>query len=60
MANTQKPSDTSLYTTDLFAGYGSQTIIKGVTIQVDQGKIISLLGPNGAGKSTLLRLSVGL
>lgn len=35
-------------------------VLKGISLQVPQGKIVSLLGPNGAGKTTLLRTITGL
>ncbi|MGJ9457805.1 ABC transporter ATP-binding protein [Oceanobacillus sp. CF4.6] len=41
--------------TDIHVNYGSVQALKGVTIEVPQGKIVTLLGANGAGKSTLLK-----
>ena len=35
-------------------------IIKGISLQVNEGEIVGFLGPNGAGKSTTLRMLVGL
>ncbi|WP_409160464.1 ABC transporter ATP-binding protein [Pectobacterium sp. B2J-2] len=35
---------------------GNNLIINGVSIMVEQGKVLGLLGPNGSGKSSLLRL----
>ncbi|MBN2807278.1 MAG: LPS export ABC transporter ATP-binding protein [Prolixibacteraceae bacterium] len=40
--------------------YRSRTVVKGVTIEVNQGEIIGLLGPNGAGKTTSFYMIVGL
>ena len=43
------------------AGYGAaEEILKGASIYVDQGEIVSVIGPNGAGKSTLLKAIAGL
>ena len=39
--------------------YGMREVVKGVTIQVDQGEIVGLLGPNGAGKTTTFYMMVG-
>jgi len=35
-------------------------VLKGVSLQVEQGKIVALLGANGAGKTTVLRSILGL
>ena len=45
----------------LEAGYNpSLPIVRGVSIEVREGEIVSVLGPNGAGKSTLLKAIAGL
>jgi branched-chain amino acid transport system ATP-binding protein len=45
---------------DIHTYYGSIHAIKGVTMEVRQGEIVSLIGANGAGKSTTLRSINGL
>jgi len=40
--------------------YGSRTVVKGVSVEVNQGEIVGLLGPNGAGKTTTFYMIVGL
>ena len=45
---------------DVEVYYGSIHALKGVTMQVDDGQIVTLLGANGAGKSTTLRTISGL
>lgn len=40
--------------------YGSRTVVKGITIQVERGEIVGLLGPNGAGKTTTFYMIMGL
>jgi branched-chain amino acid transport system ATP-binding protein len=40
--------------------YGSVQALKGVSLRVDQGEVVTLLGANGAGKSTTLRTISGL
>jgi branched-chain amino acid transport system ATP-binding protein/neutral amino acid transport system ATP-binding protein len=43
------------------AGYGaSEEILKGTSLRVAPGEIVSIIGPNGAGKSTLLKTIAGL
>ena len=41
-------------------GYGSLAVIKGVSLHVEQGEIVSLIGANGAGKTSLLKAIAGL
>jgi len=45
---------------NLVVSYGGIEALKGVSIKVDRGEIVTLVGANGAGKSTLLRSIVGL
>ena len=45
---------------DIHVYYGNIAAVKGLTISVDQGEIVTLLGSNGAGKSTTLRTVSGL
>jgi len=49
-----------LYTKRLVKKYGKRTVVKGVSIEVNQGEIVGLLGPNGAGKTTTFYMMVGL
>lgn len=45
---------------DLQVSYGGIRALKGISIQVNEGEIVSLIGANGAGKSTTLRAISGL
>lgn len=45
---------------DLVVAYGGIEALKGISLEVEEGKIISLIGANGAGKSTTLRSIMGL
>lgn len=49
-----------LYTEDIKKTYKGRGVVKGVTIEVNQGEIVGLLGPNGAGKTTSFYMIVGL
>jgi branched-chain amino acid transport system ATP-binding protein len=46
--------------TDLFVNYGKLEVLKGVSMEIEEGKISLLLGANGSGKSTLLKTITGL
>ena len=49
-----------LYTTAIRKSYKGRDVVKGVTVEVNQGEIVGLLGPNGAGKTTSFYMIVGL
>ena len=49
-----------LRTDTLVKKYKQRTVVKGVSIEVNQGEIVGLLGPNGAGKTTTFYMIVGL
>ncbi|MEO1712653.1 MAG: LPS export ABC transporter ATP-binding protein, partial [Bacteroidota bacterium] len=44
---------------DLVKIYGARKVVKGVSLEVNQGEIVGLLGPNGAGKTTSFYMVVG-
>ena len=44
---------------DIHVFYGNIEALKGVSITVDSGEIVTLIGANGAGKSTTLRAISG-
>jgi len=45
---------------DLHVAYGQVEAVRGVSLQLQPGQIISVIGPNGAGKTTLLGAAMGL
>ncbi|GAC1528489.1 MAG: ATP-binding cassette domain-containing protein [Acidimicrobiales bacterium] len=45
---------------DLQVAYGAIEAVRGVSLHVDEGEVVTLIGANGAGKSTILRTLSGL
>jgi lipopolysaccharide export system ATP-binding protein len=50
----------TLSTEDIGKSYGGRQVVKGVSLQIEQGEVVGLLGPNGAGKTTSFYMIVGL
>ncbi len=49
------PSDSAIVVEDLHKRFGKLEVLKGVSLQAQQGDVISIIGSSGSGKSTLLR-----
>lgn len=45
---------------NIVAGYGHITALKGISLSVPEGKIVTLIGANGAGKSTTMKTIMGI
>jgi len=45
---------------DMIGGYGGADILKGCSIEVNEGEIAVIVGPNGAGKSTAMKALLGM
>ena len=45
---------------NLHKSFNKRDVVRGVTMQVEPGKVVGLLGPNGAGKTTCFYMIVGL
>jgi branched-chain amino acid transport system ATP-binding protein len=46
--------------TDLWVRYGGAEILKGISLNVEEGEIVTIIGSNGAGKTTTLKTISGL
>jgi branched-chain amino acid transport system ATP-binding protein len=59
MVTTMATTTTMLKITDLKVAYGGIQAVKGVSLEVHQGELVSLIGANGAGKTTTLKAVTG-
>jgi len=50
----------SLRVENIYTSYGLSQVLFGVSLQVNEGEVVSLLGRNGVGKTTTLRSIMGL
>jgi branched-chain amino acid transport system ATP-binding protein len=50
----------TLRLTGFSAGYGRVPVVRDISLEIGEGKIVGLLGANGAGKTTLMRAVSGL
>ena len=51
---------TVIKTENIIKIYGKRTVVKGISMTLNQGEIVGLLGPNGAGKTTTFYMISGL
>jgi len=45
---------------ELYKRFKKRTVVKGVSLDLNQGEVVGLLGPNGAGKTTTFYMIVGM
>jgi len=50
----------SIRAENLIKKYGKRTVVKDVSVSLEQGEVVGLLGPNGAGKTTTFYMIVGM
>ena len=58
--NDRKTGEVLLSVEGVKVAYGGIQAVKGVTLEVRQGELVSLIGANGAGKTTTLKAITGL
>ena len=54
------PESTLLSVRDIYKSFGSNAVLKGVSIDLEPGEVLALIGGNGAGKSTLMKIVMGI
>ena len=54
------PDQSIIQVRDLLVGFGDQTVLDGVSLDVYRGEILGIVGASGGGKSVLLRTIIGL
>lgn len=54
-----EPGEVLVQTAGLASGYGSQPVVRNLSISVRAGEVVVLLGPNGAGKTTTMLAIAG-
>ena len=59
LVNVNPRSEYALTLTDVCAGYGSTTVLNGLSFTLTAGEAVSLIGRNGVGKTTLLATIMG-
>ncbi|MCP2045524.1 ABC transporter ATP-binding protein [Pontibacter sp. HSC-36F09] len=45
---------------NLYKSYGKLQVLRGVSVKLEEGKVISIIGPNGAGKTTMSKCILGM
>jgi phospholipid/cholesterol/gamma-HCH transport system ATP-binding protein len=54
------PADVLIRIRDLVVGFGEQTVLDHLSLDVRRGEILGVVGASGSGKSVLLRTVIGL
>jgi len=54
------PTEPVLQVRNLTKAFGTNTVLRGIDLDVPRGKVVALIGPSGSGKTTILRSLNGL
>jgi branched-chain amino acid transport system ATP-binding protein len=58
--NPDRTGEPMLTVRELYAGYGEDEVLHGISLDVGAGEVVTLVGRNGAGKSTIMRSVMGI
>ncbi len=56
---TRHPAGAAVELRDVTAGYGGESVLRGLSVRLERGEFAGIVGPSGSGKTTLLRLLTG-
>jgi len=54
------PEDAMLSVRGITKAFGSNSVLKGIDMDITRGSVVALIGGNGAGKSTLVKIIMGI